>query len=131
MIAALRLSAPGCAALGSSTPVPGTTRPAPNRPFMVKLQATAELQRSATTKPAVKGLETAGSAAPAPVAPPADAAATDRQSSDSGEIVVTAQRRTELARDVPISLTALSGDRSEERRVGKECVSTCRSRWAP
>src|SRR3546814_11066531 len=21
--------------------------------------------------------------------------------------------------------------RSEERRVGKECVSTCRSRWAP
>src|SRR3546814_11108121 len=23
------------------------------------------------------------------------------------------------------------GRRSEERRVGKECVSTCRSRWAP
>src|SRR3546814_20756977 len=23
------------------------------------------------------------------------------------------------------------GQRSEERRVGKECVSTCRSRWAP
>src|SRR3546814_7593995 len=23
------------------------------------------------------------------------------------------------------------GGRSEERRVGKECVSTCRSRWAP
>src|SRR3546814_15310286 len=23
------------------------------------------------------------------------------------------------------------GVRSEERRVGKECVSTCRSRWAP
>src|SRR3546814_12597884 len=23
------------------------------------------------------------------------------------------------------------GARSEERRVGKECVSTCRSRWAP
>src|SRR3546814_17670704 len=22
-------------------------------------------------------------------------------------------------------------DRSEERRVGKECVSTCRSRWTP
>src|SRR3546814_1425932 len=22
-------------------------------------------------------------------------------------------------------------NRSEERRVGKECVSTCRSRWAP
>src|SRR3546814_10591450 len=24
-----------------------------------------------------------------------------------------------------------SGLRSEERRVGKECVSTCRSRWSP
>src|SRR3546814_14575281 len=28
--------------------------------------------------------------------------------------------------------TATTGrDRSEERRVGKECVSTCRSRWSP
>src|SRR3546814_6695448 len=26
---------------------------------------------------------------------------------------------------------AVVADRSEERRVGKECVSTCRSRWAP
>src|SRR3546814_6823158 len=25
----------------------------------------------------------------------------------------------------------LSDRRSEERRVGKECVSTCRSRWSP
>src|SRR3546814_18962584 len=25
----------------------------------------------------------------------------------------------------------LDNPRSEERRVGKECVSTCRSRWAP
>src|SRR3546814_5185091 len=24
-----------------------------------------------------------------------------------------------------------SSSRSEERRVGKECVSTCRSRWSP
>src|SRR3546814_7820611 len=27
--------------------------------------------------------------------------------------------------------TAMAADRSEERRVGKECVSTCRSRWSP
>src|SRR3546814_5169662 len=27
--------------------------------------------------------------------------------------------------------TALLETRSEERRVGKECVSTCRSRWSP
>src|SRR3546814_10955506 len=26
---------------------------------------------------------------------------------------------------------SLCATRSEERRVGKECVSTCRSRWAP
>src|SRR3546814_16505387 len=25
----------------------------------------------------------------------------------------------------------LGADRSEERRVGKECVSTCSSRWSP
>src|SRR3546814_15910066 len=25
----------------------------------------------------------------------------------------------------------VQGTRSEERRVGKECVSTCRSRWSP
>src|SRR3546814_15411168 len=29
-----------------------------------------------------------------------------------------------------LSLAALTA-RSEERRVGKECVSTCRSRWSP
>src|SRR3546814_6036759 len=30
-----------------------------------------------------------------------------------------------------LSLKALPHGRSEERRVGKECVSTCRSRWSP
>src|SRR3546814_8399176 len=29
------------------------------------------------------------------------------------------------------SLQGHGQDRSEERRVGKECVSTCRSRWSP
>src|SRR3546814_4966182 len=28
-------------------------------------------------------------------------------------------------------MTLVQMQRSEERRVGKECVSTCRSRWAP
>src|SRR3546814_2885135 len=31
----------------------------------------------------------------------------------------------------PLSWTAGLYYRSEERRVGKECVSTCRSRWSP
>src|SRR3546814_2706398 len=30
-----------------------------------------------------------------------------------------------------VRIRELSDDRSEERRVGKECVSTCRSRWSP
>src|SRR3546814_14391253 len=34
--------------------------------------------------------------------------------------------------DVAVIVIARGGgDRTEERRVGKECVSTCRSRWAP
>src|SRR3546814_2210671 len=36
------------------------------------------------------------------------------------------------ARDVWIAGGGMTtADRSEERRVGKECVSTCRSRWSP
>src|SRR3546814_18302273 len=32
----------------------------------------------------------------------------------------------------PIALISrFQGERSEARRVGKECVSTCRSRWSP
>src|SRR3546814_16632537 len=30
-----------------------------------------------------------------------------------------------------LSRTADESEKSDERRVGKECVSTCRSRWAP
>src|SRR3546814_10782159 len=30
-----------------------------------------------------------------------------------------------------INFTYFIQDRSEERRVGQECVSTCRSRWSP
>src|SRR3546814_7106299 len=31
----------------------------------------------------------------------------------------------------PVKTAGTVGVRSEERRVGKECVSTCRSRWSP
>src|SRR3546814_8435136 len=41
------------------------------------------------------------------------------------EVSPTAARATQ-ARIAPVG-----GVRSEERRVGKECVSTCRSRWSP
>src|SRR3546814_4302844 len=32
---------------------------------------------------------------------------------------------------LPLTSGQPKATRSEERRVGKECVSTCRSRWAP
>src|SRR3546814_20758149 len=35
------------------------------------------------------------------------------------------------ARARELIMLADTVDRSEERRVGKECVSTCRSRWSP
>src|SRR3546814_14430216 len=38
----------------------------------------------------------------------------------------------EHAAATPVQPVATDGPgRSEERRVGKECVSTCRSRWSP
>src|SRR3546814_12474016 len=48
-----------------------------------------------------------------------------RQLVDAGRIVQQGQRR--WTRYLPLGVE----DRSEERRVGKECVSTCRSRWSP
>src|SRR3546814_20747627 len=40
------------------------------------------------------------------------------------EKIVASTLKTELV------MTGMPGMRSEERRVGKECVSTCRSRWS-
>src|SRR3546814_17136647 len=41
-------------------------------------------------------------------------------------------RQKYLDADVGITgATFLISERSEERRVGKECVRTCRSRWSP
>src|SRR3546814_20696168 len=38
---------------------------------------------------------------------------------------------TERRLDVDGEATQFGLQRSDERRVGKECVSTCRSRWSP
>src|SRR3546814_15559664 len=37
----------------------------------------------------------------------------------------------EVARGDAVARERAGKERSEERRVGKECVSTCRSRWSP
>src|SRR5216110_244139 len=42
-----------------------------------------------------------------------------------------ARRRPCGARPTATTCRASSSSRSEERRVGKECVSLCRSRWSP
>src|SRR3546814_18837392 len=44
------------------------------------------------------------------------------------QIMATPITRCDVA---PWSLLGISMARSEERRVGKECVSTGRSRWSP
>src|SRR3546814_10854128 len=55
------------------------------------------------------------------------------------DVPVEGPPRLLLLLDCGLDALALGGpglgarrrNRSEERRVGKECVSTCRSRWAP
>src|SRR3546814_20710328 len=49
---------------------------------------------------------------------------TDPDQQATATMIVTAEVCT-------IPLTTDEGARSEERRVGNECVSTCRSRWSP
>src|SRR3546814_12043897 len=51
-----------------------------------------------------------------------------------GRIALVRGRRViAMPIDLPLALVREIVDRarSEERRVGKECVSTCRSRWSP
>src|SRR3546814_11646879 len=110
---------------------------------------------SALTHGAMAHAATQSAAEAQRTAPDADA-----ETISSTDIVVTAQKRSQTLIDVPQSVSVISGDlleqqhatgfadylknvpnlqlvqgtpgqRSEERRVGKECVSTCRSRWSP
>src|SRR3546814_15010006 len=48
----------------------------------------------------------------------------------AGEAARAASLSRTAAQANPLAYQAAL-DRSEERRVGKECVSTCRSRWSP
>src|SRR3546814_15901179 len=50
---------------------------------------------------------------------------------DSAVIIVAQRVSTIATADEIIVLDDGHLVRSEERRVGKECVSTCRSRWSP
>src|SRR3546814_15128447 len=64
----------------------------------------------------------------------------NRQAEDAGFDIASAEERARrtiawVKRRSPIqqlaATCALEHFRSVERRVGKECVSTCRSRWLP
>src|SRR3546814_16903521 len=58
---------------------------------------------------------------------------TEFESPDTAVLLQLAGRLCDLdlaPRD-PVSQLCSTSIRSDERRVGKECVSTCRSRWSP
>src|SRR3546814_14510544 len=48
-----------------------------------------------------------------------------------GEVIGDGYDTTEAAETPDYHMTPAKNFRSEERRVGKEGVSTCRSRWSP
>src|SRR3546814_14299831 len=50
---------------------------------------------------------------------------------DSFAQALTMNQQVQAARSRMDNAKAAFQQRSEERRVGKECVSTCRSRWSP
>ena len=41
------------------------------------------------------------------------------------------QLMRQVARVTALEGASITGERSEERRVGKECIAVCRSRWSP
>src|SRR3546814_20746193 len=48
-----------------------------------------------------------------------------------GEVATDIEEMLGILRDGIRQLSAAASERSEERRVGKECVRPCRSRWSP
>src|SRR3546814_12897969 len=71
----------------------------------------------------------------------AESSGTSRIYVRGGSVSMMIRQRPGRRPDIPNRPAALvnteifsrsgSASRSEERRVGKECVSTCRSRWSP
>src|SRR3546814_8335354 len=55
----------------------------------------------------------------------------DDYDSAKGYIVIFTCNTCPYSKAYESRISDLHEKRSEERRVGKECVSTCRSRWSP
>src|SRR3546814_6700677 len=49
----------------------------------------------------------------------------------SSDLAIVANAASAPHLEFPVTKLGDGNGRSEERRVGKECVSTCRSRWSP
>src|SRR3546814_12995794 len=60
-----------------------------------------------------------------------NAYATDRMNWVPEEAVRIVPTLTRIGEELTKLLAIPGAERSEERRVGKECVITCRSRWSP
>src|SRR3546814_9335093 len=80
------------------------------------------------------GLRIAGRDRPRTEAAPRETGLPD-SASFAARAAATVKHLKATGQDAEVTLVALAGveelQRSEERRVGKECVSTCRSRWSP
>src|SRR3546814_2391964 len=57
--------------------------------------------------------------------------AAERAQADAAEVGRAVDAPLPVGADAGERLIESGVERSEERRVGKECVSTCRSRWSP
>src|SRR3546814_21112101 len=91
-------------------------RPYPSRPYGDAVNAVAELDAEALIQRMGKAArEAAAVLARTPTAVKAEALRAAARALRAGEAAIL----------------AANASRSEERRVGKQCVSTCRSRWPP
>ena len=90
--------------------------------FKYRLCAFASIMTLATVLSSVPAVaqdsnDSAATEAEAAAQPPADAPDASANEADSGDIVVTAQKRAENVQDVPISIAAFSGETLEKNNV--------------
>ena len=54
-----------------------------------------------------------------------------RCAEEGARVVISDHHERRLGEAADAIAAEVGDDRSEERRVGKECTATCRSRWSP
>lgn len=85
----------------------------------IALAAPAQAQITPAPAPAPAPAETGDAGAAQDTAPDPGAAAETGRATDAGEVVVTARKRSENLRDVPIAITALTGALLTEKNVSR------------